>query len=147
MKIIRKYLTSEELSFIINAMLEKDNALDREVVKVGLVAQLLCDNIGEDVNDCNDIYDKVVADDSINFSAIVNNYDIIDIIVDKELGVNNILKDFVVGINEKLDNATKNLNLDSAIKQLREIADKEGTENGNGKKVQNSRRTKAVSNE
>ena len=147
MKIIRKYLTSEELSFIINAMLEKDNALDREIVKVGLVAQLLCDNIGEDINDCNDIYDKVVADDSINFSAIVNNYDVIDIIVDKELGVNNILKDFVTGINEKLDNATKNLNLDNAIKQLREIADKEGTENGNGKKVQNSRRTKAVSNE
>ena len=147
MKIVRKYLTSEELSFIINAMLEKDNALDREVVKVGLVAQILCDDIGDDVDNCNDIYDKVVADDSINFSAIVNNYDIIDIVVDKELGVNNILKDFVTGINEKLDNATKNLNLDSAIKQLREIADKEGTENGGSKKVQNSRRTKAVSNE
>ena len=145
MKIVRDYLTSEELAFIVNAMLEKDNALDREIVKVGLVAQLLAEDIGK-FNDCNDVYDKVVADDSVNFSAIVNNYDIIDIVVDKELGVNNILKDFVVGINEKLDNATKNLNLDSAIKQLREIADKEGTENG-GKKIQNSRRTKTVSNE
>ena len=145
MKIVRDYLTSEELSFIVNTMLEKETALDREVVKVGLVAQLLAEDIGE-FEDCNDVYDKVVADSTINLSAIVNNYDIIDIVVDKELGVNNILKDFVVGINEKLDNATKNLNLDSAIKQLREIADKEGTENG-GKKIQNSRRTKTVSNE
>ena len=39
----------------------------------------------------------------------------------------------------------QNVNLDNAIKQLKELADKEETENG-GKKIQNSRRTKAVSN-
>ena len=144
MKIIRDYLTSEELAFIINAMLEKDSALDREVVKVGLVAQLLAEDIGE-FNDCNDVYDKVVADDTINLSKIVNNYDVIDKIVAEELGVNNIIKDFVASINQKLDNAMQNVNLDSAIKQLKELADKEETENG-GKKIQNSRRTKAVSN-
>ena len=144
MKIVRDYLKSEELSFIINAMLEKDNALDREIVKVGLVAQLLAEDIGE-FNDCNDVYDKVVADDTINLSKIVNNYDVIDKIVAEELGVNNIVKDFVASINQKLDNAMQNINLDSAIKQLKELADKEGTENG-GKKIQNSRRTKAVSN-
>lgn len=144
MKIVRDYLTSEELSFIINAMLEKDNALDREVVKVGLVAQLLAEDIGE-FNDCNDVYDKVVADDTINFSKIVNNYDVIDKLVAEELGVNNVIKDFVVSINQKLDNAIQNVNLDGAIKQLKELADKEETENG-GKKIQNSRRTKAISN-
>lgn len=144
MKIVRDYLKSEELSFIINAMLEKDNALDREIVKVGLVAQLLAEDIGE-FNDCNDVYDKVVADDTINLSKIVNNYDVIDKIVAEELGVNNVIKDFVVSINQKLDNAIQNVNLDSAIKQLKELADKEETENG-GKKIQNSRRTKAISN-
>lgn len=144
MKIVRDYLTSEELAFIINAMLEKDNALDREVVKVGLVAQLLAEDIGE-FNDCNDVYDKVVADDTINFSKIVNNYDVIDKLVAEELGINNVIKDFVASINQKLDNAMQNVNLDNAIKQLKELADKEETENG-GKKIQNSRRTKAVSN-
>lgn len=144
MKIVRDYLTSEELAFIINAMLEKETALDREVVKVGLVAQLLAEDIGE-FNDCNDVYDKVVADDTINFSNIVNNYDVIDKLVAEELGVNNVIKDFVVSINQKLDNAMQNVNLDSAIKQLKELADKEETENG-GKKIQNSRRTKAISN-
>ena len=47
MKIIRDYLTSQELNYIVNAMLEKETALDREVVKVGLVAQLLAEDIGE----------------------------------------------------------------------------------------------------
>ena len=121
MKIVRDYLTSQELGFIVNAMLEKDNALDREIVKVGLVAQLLAEDIGE-FNDCNDVYDKVVADDTINLSAIVNNYDVIDKIVAEELGVEKILKDFVIDINKKIDEIG-NIDLEGAIKQLKEISD------------------------
>ena len=142
MKIVRDYLKSEELSFIINAMLEKDNALDREIVKVGLVAQLLAEDIGE-FNDCNDVYDKVVADDTINLSKIVNNYDVIDKIVAEELGINNIIKDFVKDMNDKLDKTIGNMNLDGAIKQLKEISEKQdkppvkGGKNGtDSKKVQ-----------
>ena len=119
MKIVRDYLTSAELGFIVNAMLEKDNALDREIVKVGLVAQLLAEDIGE-FEDCNDVYDKVVADDTINLGAIVNNYDIIDKIVAEELGVNKIVKDFIADINKRLDEM-ENIDLEGAINQLKEI--------------------------
>ena len=125
MKIVRDYLTSQELGFIVNAMLEKDNAVDREIVKVGLVAQLLGEDIG-DFEDCNDVYDKVVADDTINLSAIVNNYDIIDKLVTEELGVNKILSDFVKDINKKLDEMG-NIDLEGAIKQLKEISEKQDT--------------------
>ena len=142
MKVVRDYLTSNELEYIVNAMLEKDNAVEREIVKVGLVAQLVCEEIG-DFNDCNDIYDKVVADPKINFSAIVNNYDIIDKLVAEEIGVNKILKDFVNDINKKLDNATKNIDLNGAISQLKEIAEKgdvttpvKGGKNGKSKNIQ-----------
>ena len=145
MKITRDYLKSEELAFIVNAMLEKDNALDREIVKVGLVAQLLAEDIGE-FEDCNDVYDKVVADDTINLSAIVNNYDVIDKIVAEELGVNNIIKDFVKDINKKLDDATKNMDLNGAVKQLKEISEQGAVENENGKKVQQPRTNKTISN-
>ena len=144
MKIVRDYLTSEELNFIVNSILEKETALDREVVKVGLVAQLLGDDLGE-FNDCNDVYDKVVADSKINLSAIVNNYDVIDKLVAEELGVNNIIKDFVKNINEKLDNSTKNMDLNGAIKELKEISEKGVVEDGS-KKVQQPRRNKSVSN-
>ena len=142
MKIVRDYLTSNELEYIVNAMLEKDNAVEKEIVKVGLVAQLVCEEIG-DFNDCNDIYDKVVADPKINFSAIINNYNIIDKLVAEEMGVNKILKDFVDDINKKLDNATKNIDLNGAIKQLKEIAEKgdvttpvKGGKNGKSKNIQ-----------
>ena len=146
MKIVRDYLTSEELNFIINAMLEKDNALDREIVKVGLVAQLLAEDIGE-FNDCNDVYDKVVADSTINLSAIVNNYDVIDKIIAEELGVNNILKGFVDSINEKLDKMG-DIDLNGTIKQLKEIADKEGgelTDGNNNEILKPSKKRKSVS--
>ena len=126
MRIVRDYLTSQELGFIIDAMLEKDNALDREVVKVGLVAQLLAEDIG-DFEDCNDVYDKVVADDTINLSAIVNNYDVIDKLVAEELGVNKIVKDFVKDINAKLDKLG-DIDLNNVISQLKEITDKEEKE-------------------
>ena len=123
MKIVRDYLTSAELGFIVNSMLEKNNALDREVVKVGLVAQLLAEDIGE-FEDCNDVYDKVVADDTINLSKIVNNYDIIDKIVAEELGINKIVKDFIADINKRLDEM-ENIDLEGAINQLKEISEKQ----------------------
>lgn len=143
MKIVRDYLTSEELGYIVNAMLEKETAVEREIVKVALVAQLLCEEIG-DFNDCNDIYDKVVADPKFNFSAIVNNYNIIDKLVAEETGVNKILKDFVDDINKKLDDATKNMDLNGAIKQLKEISEKGVVEDGKHK-VQQPRTNKKVS--
>ena len=121
MKIVRDYLTSTEIGYIISTMLEKESAIEREVVKVALVAQLVCEDIG-DFNDCNDIYDKVVADSKLNFSAIINNYDIIDKLYAEETGVEKILKDFVNDINNKIETATKNLDLNNAINQLREIA-------------------------
>ena len=141
MKIVRDYLTSEELNYIINAMLEKETALDREVVKVGLVAQLLAEDIGE-FNDCNDVYDKVVADDTINFSKIVNNYDVIDKLVAEELSINKIIKDFVLDINKRLDEM-ENVDLEGAINQLKEISEnqeKKPSTRGkkNGEKVKES---------
>lgn len=142
MKVVRDYLTSSELEYIVNAILEKDNAVEREIVKVGLVAQFVCEEIG-DFNDCNDIYDKVVAEPKLNFSAIINNYNIIDKLVAEEMGVNKILKDFVDDINKKLDNATKNIDLNGAISQLKEIAEKgdvttpvKGGKNGKSKNIQ-----------
>ena len=69
----------------------------------------------------------MVSSGAIDLSKIVNNYDIIDKIVAEELGVNNIIKDFVKNINSKLDNATKNMDLNGAIAQLKELANEKDT--------------------
>ena len=141
MKIVRDYPTSQEIGYIVNAMLEKETALEREVVKVALVAQLVCEEIG-DFNDCNDIYDMVVANNAIDLSKIVNNYDIIDKIVSEELGVNNIIKDFINNINEKLDTAIKDMDLNGAITQLKEISDKNDTKPKSVRGGKNGKSTK-----
>ena len=138
MKVMRDYLTSEELGYIVSAMIEKETAVEREILKVGLVAQLVCEDIGE-FNDCNEIYDKVMADDKINLSVIIRNYDIIDKLYQEETGINKILKDFVDDISVKIENSIKNLDLNGAIGQLKEIADKPTTKAKGGR---NGRTTK-----
>ena len=144
MKIVRDYLTSVEIGYIVNAMIEKDSAVEREIVKVALVAQLLCEDIG-DFEDCNDIYDKVVSDSTINFSVIVNNYDVIDKLYAEETGINKILKDFIKDISKKIDDSIKNLDLNGVISQLKEIADKGDIINVKSKSVQKSPRNKTIS--
>ena len=146
MKIVRDYLTSTEIGYIISTMLEKESAIEREVVKVALVAQLVCEDIG-DFDDCNDIYDKVVADSKLNFSAIINNYDIIDKMYKEETGVEKILKDFVNDISNKIETATKNLDLNMAISQLKEIANnKESIIDGNNNEIlKTSKKRKNIS--
>lgn len=145
MKIARNYLTSEELTFIVNSMLEKETAVEREIVKIGLIAQLVCDNQDtfKDCDDCNDIYDIIIADNTIDFNTI-KNYDIIDKIVAKELSVTNVVKDFVRDINEKLDKMG-DIDLEGAITQLKEITEKKMIEDGDIKKVQQFRTNKRVS--
>lgn len=124
MKIVRDYLTSTEIGYILSTMFEKESAIEREVVKVALVAQLVCEEIG-DFEDCNDIYDKVVADSKLNFSTVINNYDIIDKLYAEETNINNTLKEFIIDINKKLDESVENFDLNSAIKQLKDFSETE----------------------
>lgn len=118
---IRKYLTSEEINYIINEMLNRDNAFEREIVKIGMVAQLLVKDLGE-FEDCNGIYDYVM-ENNIDLEKNIVNYSIIDKIVDKELGVDKFVKEFIIGFDERINESMKNLDLNGAIKELKEVAE------------------------
>lgn len=144
MKIVRDYLTSDEISFIVKSILEKESAIEREIVKVGLVAQLVCEDI-DNYENCNDIYDMVVSDSKLNFAEIINNYNIIDKIIAQETSVEKILKDFVNSINEKLDKSIKDIDLNGAIAQLKELTEKGDVVDDGKHKVQQSPRNKKVS--
>ena len=145
MKIVRDYLTSSEIGYIINAMLEKESAYEREMVKDGLIIQLVCEDVDK-FESCEEYYDEYIKDSSLNLKEIIRNYDILDKIVAEETGVKKIIEDFTNNLNSKLENATKNMDLNGAIKQLKEISEKEDVVNGNVKKVQKSRGNKAISN-
>lgn len=119
---IKKYLTSSEIAFIVSEMLKHDNAVDREVVKVGMVAQLVVKELGE-YEDCNDIYDYVM-EKGIDLTKIVN-YNDIDRIVNEELGVNKVIRDFVVEFENKISKSLEGLDLNKTVTQLKELAEKD----------------------
>ena len=144
MKIVRDYLTSEELQYIVNSMLERNSAVEREIIKVGMTAQFVCEDLG-DFESCNNVYDMVVSDSKLNFSEIINNYDTIDKLYAQETSVEKILKDFVVSIDKKIDKSIKDFDLKSLISQLKEISEKGDVEENGKHKVQQSPRNKKVS--
>lgn len=121
MKFIKNYLTSEEISVIVAEMLTKSNAVEREIVKIGIVAQILIDekDLGE-FETCDDIYNKIM-EQGIDFNTIFN-YNIIDKLVKEELGVDKFIKEFLIGFDEKLTKSLDGLDLNGAIQQLGEIA-------------------------
>ena len=124
MEFSRNYLTSEELAFIVNEVCKHDNAVEREIVKVGLVAQLVVKDLGEFEN-CNDVYDYVIAQgDTADFYDL-ENYHVLEDLINQETGIVKVIKDFVNDISEKLAKSMDNLDLNGAIEQLKEIAEKE----------------------
>lgn len=115
----KRFLTSEELSYIVTEMLKHDSAIEQEIVKVGMVAQLVVKDLGE-YESCNDIYDYVM-EKNIDLTKIVN-YDTIDKLVNEERGVNKIISDFVSEFNDKISETLKDLDINKAVEQLKEIA-------------------------
>lgn len=145
MKIVRDYLTSTEISYITEAMIEKTNAYEREMVKDGLIIQLVCEDVDK-FESCEEYYDEYIKDPSLNLKEIIRNYDILDKIVAEETDVKKIIEEFTNNLNAKLDDATKNMDLNGAISQLKEISEKGDVVDGNAKEIQKPRRTKSVSN-
>ena len=86
MKLKKGYLTAEELEFIVSKMIGIEGAVNREILKVGLVAQFVIEDL-EEFESCNDIYNKLVETEDINLIYSVHNYDVIDKLVKEEVGI------------------------------------------------------------
>lgn len=125
MKLTRKYLTSEEIGVILSEMHKHKSSLEREILKVGLVAQLLIEDLGE-YNDCNEIFDKVM-EDGIDFDYEINNYYLIDELYKQDTGLEIVVEKFLIELEEKLDNFSKeipnNEQLQSVVEQFKEMTD------------------------
>ena len=110
-------------------MLNKDNAVEREIVKVGLVAQLTVKDLVELTNeafkekfdDCNGVYDYVM-EKGIDLTKIVN-YEALDRLYNEEVGVNRIIKDFVDDFKNEISKSLEGINLNEAVSQLRELSE------------------------
>lgn len=110
---MKNYLTANELGFVLTEMKKhEDDALEREIVKDGLIAQIIMDDeellkLGE-FNGCDDIYNKLLEQD-IELDKIVKNYYIVDYLYKEDMSIKHDIKDFLNSIEDKLDKSFKKL--------------------------------------
>lgn len=119
---MKKYLTSNEIMEVVNELTKVENgelvhktAVERYILKVGMVAQIVLDDMDK-FKDCNEIYDYVVEND-IDFEMEVNNYYMIDKLVDRELGIDTTVRVFLESLNSKL----QGFDLTDSIEQLKGV--------------------------
>lgn len=121
MKIVKNYLTSEELGFIIEEVNKHDSLLEKEIVKVGIVAQLCIDEFVDKENSelsCNDIYDMVVSNEIYDELYKIRNYGIIDACTVSTIA---ILDSITNRLEETIDNIPKDYNLESMVNALKGV--------------------------
>lgn len=122
---MKKYLTSNELMEVVNELTKAENgelvhktAVERYILKVGMVAQIVLDDMDK-FKDCNEIYDYVVEND-IDFDMEVNNYYMIDVLVKEELSTTNVIRDFVKSMKVSMKDLPNTLNLEQTLTKFRD---------------------------
>ena len=122
---MKKYLTSNEIMEVVNELTKVDNgelvhktAVERYILKVGMVAQIVLDDMDK-FKDCNEIYDYVVEND-IDFEMEVNNYYMIDVLVKEELSTTNVIRDFVKSMEVSMKDLPNALNLEQTLTKFRD---------------------------
>ena len=122
---MKKYLTSNELMEVVNELTKVENGelvhktvVERYILKVGMVAQIVLDDMDK-FNDCNEIYDYVVEND-IDFDMEVNNYYMIDVLVKEELSTTNVIRDFVKSMEVSMKDLPNTLNIEQTLTKFRD---------------------------
>lgn len=118
MKLKRNYLTAEELIFIVENILKAETEVEKEIIKIGIIAQLLIEDL-EERDTCNEYFD-IVFENGIDFSREVVNYYMIDKIVEKENSLYSIIKSLI----ESLEDSIKDLPNEMQKIDFKEISDK-----------------------
>ena len=122
---MKKYLTSNEIMEVVNELTKAENgelvhktAVERYILKVGMVAQIVLDDMDK-FKDCNEIYDYVVEND-IDFEMEINNYYMIDVLVKEELSTTNVIRDFVKYMEVSMKDLPNTLNLEQTLAKFRD---------------------------
>ena len=122
---MKKFLTSNEIMEVVNELTKVENgelvhktAVERYILKVGMVAQIVLDDMDK-FKDCNEIYDYVVEND-IDFEMEVNNYYMIDVLVKEELSATNVIRDFVKYMEVSMKDLPNTLNLEQTLTKFRD---------------------------
>lgn len=131
MKFKKDYLTIAEIGTIINQMANFDNSWERELIKtvfvyIYCVGELNGQIIPQDMTlgEMSDIYNAIAEQGFIGEGLYqIKNLDTLDDCIYQEFGLTGTIKNFLEGINDKIDGALKNsnINISKALTQLQEM--------------------------
>ena len=106
----KKFLTNDELRYVLSGVQSGTDEFSKEMLKVGLVAQIIIEDVNWDEYDtCNDVYDAVMENDIDLYE--LKNYYIIDEILKKENSVEKVVERFLNELSDKIDEYSKSVDL------------------------------------
>lgn len=129
MTLKRHYLKTEEIGIIVSAMLNEPNEFTRQITKYGLTAFLLIDDYkdseDEDGNiDSGKIYNELM-ENAIDLDKEVYNIQIVDKIVERELGVAKTVEKILNGVIAQIDESMKAIDPKALMVELDKLKDSE----------------------
>lgn len=106
-----KFLTNDELRYILRGVSNATDEFSKEILKVALVAQIVMPDVNwDEYETCNDMYDAVMAE-GISFENEIRNYYLIDKIIYNENSVEKIVANFLNDLSNKIDEYAKTVDL------------------------------------
>lgn len=120
----KKFLTNDELRYVLNGVRSATDEFSKEILKVGLTAQIVIEDVNwDDYETCNDMYDAVMEND-INLYELKNYY-MIDEILKKENSVEKVVERFLNELSDKIDEYSKSVDLtqmEGLLNEFKKIA-------------------------
>lgn len=123
MKLIKNYLTSDELIYITSELTKIENPTQREITKIAIIYQLLVEDAPQ-LETCNEYYDLYMSQNDIDFELELKNIFIIDELIKETIGTTAIVKEFLNALDNKIDEAIKgleNINQEQLLGKMKEM--------------------------
>lgn len=115
------FLNSEELSYVVNSCMKfYPDVISMEIVKLGIVAQIVCDeNELKEFDDCNAIYDYLL-ENNVDLYKEVSNMETVDKLLDKITSFDMQFNGFVNNVMAQIEA----LDVKGAVDELKEMINK-----------------------
>ena len=125
MTLKRRYLKTEEIAYVTEKMLSVETEFERQVLRYGMIAQILIDGleVNEDTN-CNDYWNQLM-ENAIDLDKEVYNIQIVDKIVERELGVAKTVEKILNGVIAQIDESMKAIDPKGLMVELDKLKDSE----------------------
>ena len=125
MTLKRNYLKTEEIAYVTEKMLSVETEFERQALRYGVIAQILVDGLEVNENtNCNDYWNQLM-ENAIDLDKEVYNIQIVDKIVERELGVAKTVEKILNGVIAQIDESMKAIDPKALMVELDKLKDSE----------------------